>query len=148
MRWTPLVAAALAALSIALVPVPRAAAAGDVTPPVTTCDAPAGWQRASFIVHFGAADAESGVAAIWAAVDDGAALQVGGPAGGQMEIPAPGDHSTDGVHTLRYYAVDAAGNAESPAGRAVQDRHRGAHAVGEGRLRLQRTRGGAQLPRP
>ena len=114
MRWTPLVAAVLAALSLALVPVPQAAAAGDLTAPVTTCDAPAGWQRASFVVHFSATDAESGVAAIWAAVDDGPPLQVGGPAGGSLEIPAPADHSFDGAHTLRYYAVDAAGNAESP----------------------------------
>ena len=114
MRSTPLVAAALVALSLALVLVPQAAvAAGDATPPVTTCDAPAGWQRASFVVHFSAADAESGVAAIWAAVDDGPALQVGGPAGGHLEIPASDDHSSDGVHTLRYYAVDAAGNAET-----------------------------------
>jgi protein MpaA len=108
------VAAALAVLSLALVLAPQAAAAaGDVTPPVTTCDAPAGWQRASFVIHFSAVDAESGVAAIWAAVDDGAALQVGGPAGGQLDIPAPADHSSDGVHTLRYFAVDAAGNKET-----------------------------------
>jgi hypothetical protein len=111
MRWTPLVAAVLAALACALVP--AAAAAADVTSPVTTCDAPVGWQRASFVVHFSATDAGSGVAAIWAAMDDGQPVQVGGPAGGSLEIPAPADHSFDGVHTLRYYSTDVVGNTET-----------------------------------
>ena len=37
---------------------------------------------------------------------------MGGPAGASIDIPAPADHSFDGVHTLRYYSADAAGNAE------------------------------------
>ena len=113
MRWTPLATAVLAALACPLLlTAPALAAAADTTPPLTTCDAPAGWQRAPFLVRFSATDAESGVAAIWAAVDDGPALQVGGPAGGLLEIPAPADHSFDGTHTLRYYATDVAGNTE------------------------------------
>jgi murein peptide amidase A len=113
MRWTPLAAAVLAALAFALLPVAPATAAADATPPVTACDAPARWQRASFVVHFSAVDAESRVTAIWAAVDDGQPAQVGGPTGGSMEIPAPADHSFDGVHTLRYYSMDASGNTET-----------------------------------
>ena len=112
MRWTPLATAVLAALACVLAPA-VAAAAPDKTPPVTICDAPAGWQSASFVVRFSATDAESGVAAIWAAIDDGPVQQVGGPAGGSLEIAAPADHSFEGTHTLRYYAIDAAGNAES-----------------------------------
>jgi protein MpaA len=104
----------LAALLCALIPAGSAAASpADSTPPVTTSDAPVGWQRAPFTVHFSATDAESGVAATWAALDDGPLLPVGGPAGGALDVPAPTDHSFDGVHTLRFYSTDAAGNAET-----------------------------------
>jgi hypothetical protein len=82
MRTSQLLPITLATLlcGLALV-VPAAASAADSTPPVTTCDAPPGWQSASFIVRFTASDAESGVAATWAAVDGGPLLEVGGPAG-------------------------------------------------------------------
>ncbi len=113
MRWTPRVTVVLAALACALALAAPAAAATGATPPVTTCDAPAGWQGASFVVHFSATDAGSGVAAIWAAVDDAPLLQVGGPAGGSLEIAAPADHSFDGTHILRYYSTDVAGAAET-----------------------------------
>lgn len=104
---------ALVALTCALVPVvPAAASAADSTPPVTTCDAPSGWQNAPFTVRFTAADAESGVAATWAAIDDGPPLEVGGAAGASVDIPAPADHSFDGVHALSYYSIDVAGNNE------------------------------------
>ena len=113
MRKSCLLPVTLAALLCALFPVaPAAAFAVDSTPPVTTCDAPSGWQSAPFTVHFTASDAESGVAATWAAIDDGSLLEVGGPAGASVDIPAPADHSFDGVHTLSYYSADAAGNSE------------------------------------
>ena len=92
--------------------VPAAASAADSTPPVTTCDAPSGWQNAPFTVHFAATDDDSGVAATWAAIDDAAFLEVGGPAGASIDVPAPADHSFDGVHTLSFYSIDAAGNSE------------------------------------
>ena len=62
---------------------------------------------------FGATDAGSGVAAIWAAVDDGLPVQVGAAAGGSLEITVPADHSFDGAHTLHYYSTDVAGNTET-----------------------------------
>ena len=147
MRWTPLVAAVLAALACALLPAAPAAAAADATPPVTTCDAPAGWQRASFVVHFSATDAESGVAAIWAAIDDGQPAQVGGPAGGSLEIPAPADHSFDGVHTLRYYSVDVAGNTETARVAQLRVDTDGAGRDRPGGGRLRRARRDPELPR-
>ena len=113
MRWTTLVAAGLAVLACALLSAAAVAAATDVTPPVTACDAPSGWQRASFVVTFSAVDADSGVAAIWAAVDDGLPVEVGAAAGGSLEITVPADHSFDGAHTLRYYSSDVAGNSET-----------------------------------
>ncbi|GEM_PF-926045 len=115
MRKSRLVPVAFAALLCALLPaVPAAAAApADSTPPATTCQAPSGWQRAPFTVRFAASDAESGVAATWAALDDGPALEVGGAAGAAIDIPAPADHAFDGVHTLSYYSSDVAGNSEA-----------------------------------
>ena len=103
----------LVTLLCALLPgTPAAASAPDSTPPVTTCDAPSGWQCAPFTVRFTASDAESGVAATWAALDDGPLLEAGGPAGASVDIPAPADHSFDGGHTLSYYSIDVAGNSE------------------------------------
>ncbi len=106
-------AVCLACAAVALVAArPAAASAADVTPPATTCDAPASWQRASFMVRFSASDAESGVAAIWAALDGGEPQQVGGADGGELAIAVASDGASDGVHTLAYFATDAAGNRE------------------------------------
>jgi murein peptide amidase A len=113
MRKSYLSPALLAALLCVLFAVvPAAAFAADSVPPVTTCDAPSGWQGAPFTVHFTASDDDSGVAATWAAIDGGQMREVGGPAGASIDVPAPADHSFDGVHTLSYYSVDVAGNSE------------------------------------
>ena len=53
---------------------------------------------------------------------DGAGWQVGD----QFAIAALEDHSNDGVHTIRYYAVDWAGNREVDEHLHRADRHDGA----------------------
>jgi murein peptide amidase A len=83
--------------------------AADTTAPQTACDAPSGWQNAPFVVHFTATDTQSGVAATWFWIDDDPPQS-----GSQVTVPAPPDHSFDGLHTLSYYSVDNAGNQEAP----------------------------------
>jgi hypothetical protein len=56
-------------------------------------------------VHFAATDADSGVKETWYAVDDGAWTQ-----GTQVTITAAGNN---GVHWIRYYSIDNAGNQET-----------------------------------
>ncbi|NHC13296.1 RCC1 domain-containing protein [Motilibacter deserti] len=75
----------------------------DRTAPVTTASAPEGWVRGA-AVKLSAADNLSGVAATWWQLDEGQ--------------PQQGDHvdiDEDGIHDLRFWSVDAAGNAEEPA---------------------------------
>jgi hypothetical protein len=83
---SPVILAAL--LGVLFAVVPAAASAADPVPPVTTCDAPSGWQGAPFTVHFTASDDDSGVAVTWAAIDGGPMREVGGPAGASIDIPA------------------------------------------------------------
>jgi Chitobiase/beta-hexosaminidase C-terminal domain/Bacterial Ig domain/Bacterial Ig-like domain (group 3) len=80
----------------------------DVTAPVTSDDAPAGWSNAAVTVTLGVSESGSGVASTQYRVD-------GGPfqSGTSVVIPAPADHSNDGVHTIQYRSTDNAGNAES-----------------------------------
>lgn len=80
----------------------------DTTAPATTDNAPSGWTRSAVTVALSAQDARSGVAATFAKVDGGSFDQVGG-----VTVPAPADHSNDGVHTVSYYSVDNAGNREA-----------------------------------
>jgi hypothetical protein len=78
--------------------------------PVTTDDAPTGWQNQPVTVHLTAAEpGGSGVASTHYSVD-------GGPdqTGTNVTIPAPSDHSNDGSHTITYYSVDRDGNQETP----------------------------------
>jgi Tol biopolymer transport system component len=84
-------------------------APADTTPPVTVDDAPPGWSNHAVAVHLSASDDGSGVAATAFSID-------GGPAqsGSEVDVPAPADHSNDGVHVISYWSVDAAGNAEQP----------------------------------
>jgi len=74
----------------------------DRTPPVTTVSAPSGWTNGAVTVTLAATDDLSGVAATDTSLD-------GGPAqsGGTVQI------ASEGVHSLAYWSVDNAGNAEA-----------------------------------
>ena len=80
----------------------------DRRPPVTVDDHDDGsWSSHDVTVHLTADDNVSGVRYVRYSVD-GAGWQVGD----QFTIAALEDHSNDGVHKVRYYAVDWAGNRE------------------------------------
>ena len=86
----------------------------DTQPPVTQSDADAVWHNAPVTVHFTASDPDSpnhtgssGVAETECALD-GVALALGT----SLIVPAPGDHSGDGVHQISHFSADNAGNSE------------------------------------
>nr|WP_243735151.1 pectinesterase [Paenibacillus turpanensis] len=74
----------------------------DVTPPVTTTNAKTGWQNAAQVIILTAVDAEGVVGATYYSVNDEPFVS-----GNEVTI------HEEGLHTLRYYSVDAAGNEES-----------------------------------
>ncbi|NOV03771.1 hypothetical protein GC097_27560 [Paenibacillus sp. LMG 31457] len=74
----------------------------DTTPPVTTDDAVTGWQQTGQTVTLTATDTESTVSKTVYSVDGGAFVE-----GSTIQI------TDEGVHTLQYYSVDAAGNQEA-----------------------------------
>jgi hypothetical protein len=87
----------------------------DTVPPVTESDADSAWHNSSVSARFTASDPDSpnktgsaGVAETECALDDGA-LAVGA----SLLVPAPGDHSGDGVHQIRYFSADNVGNSET-----------------------------------
>ncbi|WP_412920575.1 OmpL47-type beta-barrel domain-containing protein [Mesobacillus foraminis] len=73
----------------------------DKTAPVTTDDAPNGWVNKDVTVNFMARDNDSGVAATYYTIDNGA-LQTGE----SVTI------SSEGIHSLTYWSADNAGNIE------------------------------------
>ncbi len=76
----------------------------DESAPVTTDDAPAGWQDAPVILHLSAVDTISGVATTTYALNGGTATA----------YPTEGvSISTEGTNTIRYRSTDAADNTES-----------------------------------
>lgn len=79
----------------------------DVTPPVTRDDAPAAWANRDVTVTFTADDDASGVVTTEYRLD-------GAPwtTGTEVTVPAPADHSGDGIHEIVYRSTDAAGNVE------------------------------------
>ena len=79
----------------------------DTTLPTTTDDAPAGWRSSPVTVTLSPADALSGIASTQYRVDGGSFQS-----GTSISIPAPADHSNDGVHTIEYRSTDNAGNVE------------------------------------
>ena len=74
----------------------------DKTAPSTSANAPAGWNNHNVTVSLNAEDALSGVKATYYKLDDGAQ---------QTGISAA--INTEGVHTLQFWSVDKAGNAEA-----------------------------------
>ena len=84
----------------------------DHTAPTTSALlAPGSPSNAPVTVSFSAADgAGSGVASTSYSVDGGSVLQ-----GTSVVIPAPGDHSNDGTHTVAFFSTDDVGNVEAPA---------------------------------
>src|SRR5262249_9814641 len=79
----------------------------DNTKPVTTDDAPAGWQSTAVTVDLTATDAGSGINVTEYSVDGGSYV-----VGNAVTIPAPADGSNDGAHTIAYFSADNVGNVE------------------------------------
>ncbi len=102
-----------ASLSTPLPPMPAphvTATSTDITPPVTVATgADDKWHSSAVTVYLEATDAESGIAATYFSVDSGAWTQ-----GDKVVIPAPKNHSNDGVHTIAFYSVNGAGIQETP----------------------------------
>jgi hypothetical protein len=73
----------------------------DRTAPTTGADAPAGWNNSKVTVSLEATDGLSGVDATYYTVDGGDAVK-----GALLTI------DTEGIHTLKYWSVDQAGNIE------------------------------------
>ncbi len=80
----------------------------DATNPVTSDDAPAGWSNSAATVNLTVIETGSGLASTQYRVD-GSSFQ----SGASVSIPAPADHSNDGVHTVEYRSTDNAGNVET-----------------------------------
>lgn len=79
----------------------------DTLPPTTVASGNAGWHNRPVSVTLTATDGGCGVAATYYSVD-GAAWQTGNTA----SVPAPSDHSRDGLRTVRFYSTDLFGNVE------------------------------------
>lgn len=84
-------------------------AGADTVPPVTTDNAPTGWQTHPVNVVLQATDADSGVAFTYYSLDGGDYVS-----GNSVSI------SSEGVHTLRYYSEDQAGNKEAVKEKIIQ----------------------------
>jgi len=80
----------------------------DTSAPTCTDDAPATAQVGPVTVHLLGADTWSGVAAVWYSLDGAGWVAAAYPGGSGLPVHVAGA----GAHTLRYYAVDAAGNAQ------------------------------------
>jgi hypothetical protein len=80
----------------------------DATQPLTSDDAPAAWRPAAVTVALSVSETGSGVASTQYRVDGGSFQN-----GTSVSVPAPADHSNDGVHTIEYRSTDAAGNVET-----------------------------------
>jgi len=82
----------------------------DTSPPTTTISgADSLWHKAAVSLTLIATDnGGSGVAATYYKVDGGVRTE-----GTSLTVPAPADHSNDGVHPVLFYSTDKAGNTEA-----------------------------------
>ena len=80
----------------------------DNLAPKTTDDSDGLAHAADTTVHLTASDAHSGVAETWYSLDGAPWVE-----GTDVLVPAPTDHTGDGLHTVVYYSVDAVGNIEA-----------------------------------
>ena len=96
----------------------------DTTKPTSSASgADASWHSTAVTVGLSATDpgappTGSGVAEVTYTVDGGAAQTISG-ASGDVIVPAPADHSNDGLHTIVFFASDNAGNQETPSNSAT-----------------------------
>ncbi len=79
----------------------------DNTPPTTMVNSTREWYNTSITLSLIATDNYSGVNATYYSLDGGTWT-----IGNTVYIPAPTDHSNDGLHSLLYYSVDNVGNTE------------------------------------
>lgn len=84
-------------------------ASADTTPPVTTDNAPAGWQKNNVTVNLSCSDSASGCAYTTYEVNGGATQT-----GNSVTL------SSDGTHAITYRSTDNAGNTESTKTATVQ----------------------------
>ena len=84
----------------------------DGEPPVTTVSGPAGlWHRTAVTLTLDATDVGLGVMkTFWRIGTDTRDNHIGT----RIRIPAPADHSNDGIHRVQYYSVDQVANMETP----------------------------------
>ncbi len=85
----------------------------DTSRPTSSDDAPTGVQSGPVTVDLKGNDSYSGVAFVWYSLDGGDWTQVAYPSSpepGYLGVPV--SISGDGLHTLRYYAVDGVGNPQ------------------------------------
>lgn len=76
----------------------------DGEPPVTASDVPTGWSKMAVTVSLSATDAISDIENIYYRIDDAETLV----------YDSPISFVEDGTYALSYWAVDTAGNAETP----------------------------------
>lgn len=79
----------------------------DDTPPTITTDNDGEWHSQPFTIELSASDDYSGSSAVSWSTDGGTTWTVAD----HFDVPAPTDHSADGVHALQLKATDGAGNA-------------------------------------
>ncbi|OYT38674.1 MAG: hypothetical protein B6U89_05420 [Desulfurococcales archaeon ex4484_58] len=79
----------------------------DKTPPNTSHNSTKTWYNRDVVIVLSAIDEVSGVNSTYYRIDNGEWIK-----GTIVYIPAPLDHSNDGLHVIEFYSIDNAGNIE------------------------------------